>query len=93
MGHAAFLELLLADEVSRRESRSAMLRARTAGLDPTMRLDTWDEADDLSYDRTLLSDLASLRFTQARHGVVILGRVSARPTWPAHWDTSRSAAK
>jgi len=37
-----------------------MLRARTAGLDPTMRLDTWDEPDDLTYDRTLLSDLTSL---------------------------------
>jgi hypothetical protein len=39
MGHAAFLQLLLDDEVTRRESRSAMLRARTAGLDPTMRLE------------------------------------------------------
>ena len=29
-------------------------RARAAGLDPTMRLDTWDELDDLTYDRTLL---------------------------------------
>jgi hypothetical protein len=61
MGHAAFLELLLSDEVSRRESRSAMLRAKAAGLDPTMRIDTWDEPDDLSYDRTLWSDLTSLR--------------------------------
>jgi hypothetical protein len=56
IGHAAFLELVLSDEVTRRESRSAMLRARTAGLDPTMRLDTWDEPDDLTYDRALLSD-------------------------------------
>lgn len=56
MGHAAFLELVLADEITRRESRSAMLRARTAGLDPTMRLETWDEPDDLTYDRELLSE-------------------------------------
>ena len=75
MGHAAFLELVLADEITRRESRSAMLRARTAGLDPSMRLDTWDELDDLTYDRTLLSDLASLRFTEAGNGVLILGPV------------------
>ncbi len=74
-GHAAFLQLLLADEVTRRESRSAMLRARTAGLDPTMRLDTWDEPDDLTYDRMLLSDLTSLRFAEAGHGVLILGPV------------------
>ncbi len=80
MGHAAFLELVLADEVTRRESRSAMLRARTAGLDPTMRLDTWDELDDLTYDRTLLSDLTSLRFTEAGNGVLVLGPVGVGKT-------------
>jgi len=80
MGHAAFLQLLLSDEVTRRESRSAMLRARTAGLDPTMRLDTWDEPEDLTYDRALLSDLTSLRFTEAGHGVLILGPVGVGKT-------------
>ena len=80
MGHAAFLELILADEITRRESRSAMLRARTAGLDPTMRLDTWDELDDLSYDRALLSDLTSLRFTDAGNGVLVLGPVGVGKT-------------
>lgn len=80
MGHAAFLELLLTDEVTRRESRSAMLRARAAGLDATMRLDTWDEPDDLTYDRMLLSDLTSLRFTEAGHGVLVLGPVGVGKT-------------
>jgi DNA replication protein DnaC len=80
MGHAAFLELLLDDEVTRRESRSAMLRARTAGLDPAMRLDTWDEPDDLTYDRTLLSDLTSLRFAEAGNDVLILGPVGVGKT-------------
>ncbi len=80
MGHAAFLQLLLSDEVTRRESRSAMLRARTAGLDPTMRLDTWDELDDLTYYRTLLSDLTSLRFTGAGNGVLVLGPVGVGKT-------------
>lgn len=80
MGHAAFLQLILADEVTRRESRSAMLRARTAGLDPTMRLESWDELDDLTYDRELLSDLTSLRFTEAGNGVLILGPVGVGKT-------------
>lgn len=80
MGHAAFLELVLADEVTRRDSRSAMLRARTAGLDPAMRLDTWDEPDDLTYDRALLSDLTSLRFTEAGHGALLLGPVGVGKT-------------
>ena len=43
MAHADFLELVLADEVTRREAKSAALRARAAGLDPGMRLDTWDD--------------------------------------------------
>ena len=59
MSHTAFLELILSDEIIRRESRSAMLRARAAGLDPAMRLDTFDELDDLSYDWELLADLAT----------------------------------
>ena len=80
MGHAAFLELLLADEVSRRDSRSAMLRAKTAGLDPSMRLDTWDDTADLRYDRTLWSDLTSLRFTDAHHGILVLGPVGVGKT-------------
>jgi DNA replication protein DnaC len=80
MGHAAFLELVLADEIARRESRSAMLRARTAGLDPTMRLDTWTEPADLRYDRMLFSDLTSLRFTEAGHGALILGPVGVGKT-------------
>lgn len=80
MGHAAFLELLLSDEVSRRESRSATLRAAKAGLDASMRLETWDEAPDLSYDRALWSDLTSLRFTEAGNGVLILGPVGVGKT-------------
>ena len=64
LGHAAFLELLLSDEVSRRDGRSATLRAQNAGLMPLMRLDTWNELDSLNYDRQLLSDLTSLRFVR-----------------------------
>ncbi len=45
-----------------------------------MRLDTWDEPDDLTYDRTLLSDLTSLRFTEAGHCVLILGPVGVGKT-------------
>ena len=93
MGHAAFLELLLADEVARRDSRSAMLRAKAAGLDPTMRLDTWDEPDDLRYDRMLLSDLTSLRSPSPGTAPLSWARSGwARPTWPPPWATSASAA-
>ena len=80
ISHAAFLQLVLSDEITRRDSRSATLRARVAGLDPGMRLDTWDALDDLTYDRELLADLATLRFTEAGHGALILGPVGVGKT-------------
>lgn len=80
MSHTAFLELLLADEVARRNTRSAALRAAKAGLDPAMRLDAWDELSDLTYDRTLWSDLCSLRFAENGTGVLILGPVGVGKT-------------
>ena len=80
MGHAAFLELLLSDEVTRRESRSAMLRAAKAGLDPAMRVESWQDHGELSYDRGLWSDLTSLRFAEAANGVLVLGPVGVGKT-------------
>ena len=80
LSHIGFLEMLLADEVSRRESRSAALRAAKAGLDPSMRFDTWTAQEDLRYDRTLLGDLTSLRFLDAGQSAIILGPVGVGKT-------------
>ena len=80
MAHADFLELILADEVTRRESKSASLRARAAGLDPGMRLDTWDESAAIRYDRQLWNELVSLRFLDGPHGALVLGPVGVGKT-------------
>ena len=80
LSHANFLELLLSDEVSRRDARSATVRAALAGLAPLMRLDSWNEHDDLTYDRGLLSDLTTLRFVEAGHNALILGPVGVGKT-------------
>lgn len=80
LGHHDFLELVLADEVSRRDSQSAQLRARAAGLDPAMRLETWDGEATVRYDRTLWSDLTSLRFVEAGNSALILGPVGVGKT-------------
>jgi DNA replication protein DnaC len=80
MTHADFLELVLADEVTRRESKSASLRARTAGLDASMRLDTWDQTAAIRYDQQLWNELASLRFLDGPHGALILGPVGVGKT-------------
>jgi DNA replication protein DnaC len=78
--HADFLELLLSDEVTRRENGSAARRARAAGLDPQMRLDTWDPTAAVRYDQQLWNELVSLRFAEAAHGALILGPVGVGKT-------------
>ncbi|MGE5292578.1 MAG: IS21-like element helper ATPase IstB [Micromonosporaceae bacterium] len=80
MTHADFLELVLADEVTRRDAKSASLRARAAGLDPGMRLDTWDESAAIRYDRQLWNELVSLRFLDGPHGALLLGPVGVGKT-------------
>ncbi|TXI49056.1 IS21-like element helper ATPase IstB [Mycolicibacter arupensis] len=80
LSHAAFLELVLADEASRRDASSAARRAREAGLDATMRLDSWDESAAVRYDRTLWTDLTSLRFLDGPHGALLLGPVGVGKT-------------
>jgi DNA replication protein DnaC len=80
MAHADFLELILADEVTRREAKSAGLRARAAGLDPGMRLDAWDASAAVRYDRQLWNELTSLRFLDGPHGALILGPVGVGKT-------------
>jgi DNA replication protein DnaC len=80
MPHADFLQLVLADEVTRRDAKSASLRSRAAGLDAGMRLDTWDESAAVRYDRQLWNELVSLRFLDAAHGALILGPVGVGKT-------------
>jgi DNA replication protein DnaC len=83
LGHAEFLELVLADEVARRDTHSAALRARTAGLDPAMRLEHWDATAAVSYDHAVLDELVSLRFIEAGHNVLVLGPVGVGKTFLA----------
>ncbi|MGC4936112.1 IS21-like element helper ATPase IstB [Gordonia sp. DT30] len=80
LSHITFLENLLADEVSRRETRSTTLRSKKAGLDPTMHLTDWQAPDDLRYDHTLLNDLATLRFLDASQSLIIQGPVGVGKT-------------
>jgi DNA replication protein DnaC len=83
LGHAEFLELVLADEIDRRERTSAALRARTAGLDPAMTLDRWDDAAKVSYDRRVWRELTTLRFIEAGHNALIMGPVGVGKTFLA----------
>ena len=84
MPHQDFLLLLLSDEVSRRDSLGVTLRAQRARLDPAMQLEAWDPTATVTFDRTLLNELASLRFLDAHAHVAIVGPVGVGKTFLAH---------
>jgi len=81
--HAEFLQLLLADEVSRRDTTSAVRKAKAAGLDPTMLLTNWDPTANVTYDRAVLDELASLRFVDNAQNALIIGPVGVGKTFLA----------
>jgi DNA replication protein DnaC len=84
LGHAEFLELVLSDEVTRRETTSASVRARAAGLDPDMCLENWDPETNVNFDRAVWDELCSLRFVDAGHNALVLGPVGVGKTFMAN---------
>jgi len=83
LSHADFLQIVLSDEVTRRDGASATLRAKAASLDPTMSFDRWDATAAVTYDRKLLDELASLRFIDGANNVIIMGPVGVGKTFLA----------
>jgi DNA replication protein DnaC len=83
MSYEELLLLTLRDEIDRRESTATARRARSAGLDPDMVLERWDDSAKVTFDRHVLDELACLRFLQARRNVVILGPVGVGKTFLA----------
>lgn len=84
MSHAELLELVLSDEIDRRDRHAAARRARTARLNPTMTLEAWDETTGVTYDRQLWNELTTLRFVDDALNTLILGPVGVGKTHLAH---------
>jgi len=63
---AAFLEILLADEVSRRQQSRLDLRVQQANFDELCRLEDFDWSAQIKLDRRMLQEVFSLEFI-ARH--------------------------
>jgi DNA replication protein DnaC len=82
--HHDFLEMLLSDEVTRRDRQSALVRAKIAHLEPGMHLDAWDESTKVTYDRALWAELTSLRFLADSYNVLIMGPVGVGKTFLAN---------
>lgn len=74
------LLMLLRDEIARRDSGATQRRAQQAGLDPDQVLLRWDPTAKVTYDRSLVAELSSLRFVADRRNLTILGPVGVGKT-------------
>lgn len=84
MPHQDFLALVFADEISRRDSQAATVRAQRAHLDPAMQIEAWDDTSKVTFDKTLLNELVSLRFLDGHRHVIIVGPVGVGKTFLSH---------
>ena len=82
--HQDFLVQILSDEVTRRDRLSTQRRAGKARLEPSMRLEAWDDSARVTYDRELWAELCTLRFLEAHHHVLLLGPVGVGKTFLAN---------
>ena len=65
LDYADFLQIVLADEVSRRDHGRLELRLRQAGFEQLCRLEDFDWSAQVRLDRRLLDAACSLRFSTA----------------------------
>ncbi len=83
MSFEELLLLVLSDEITRRDSAAADVRAHEAGLDTAMRLELWDKTAKVTFDKRMLAELTSLRFLEAHRHAVVLGPVGVGKTFIA----------
>ena len=75
LDHAAFLQILLADEVSRRDERRMELQLQKAGFEDICRLEDFDWTAEIRVDRRLLDAAFSLDFIARHEHVILVGPV------------------
>jgi len=83
MAYPAFLELVLSDEISRREEGTLDRRLRAADFEELVTLEQWDDTADIRYDRQLVQELFGLHFLSRHEHVLIVGQVGVGKTFLA----------
>jgi DNA replication protein DnaC len=73
--HAAFLQILLADEVSRRDQRHLDIQLQKVGFEDICRLEDFDWTAGIKLDRKLLDAAFSLDFLSRHEHVLFVGPV------------------
>jgi len=75
LSYMEFLELVLQDELERRERNSLNRRMKTASLDPLQSLEAFDWDTKITVDREVLKELFSLEFIDRHENVIFCGPV------------------
>ena len=73
LDYAAFLEIILSDEVNRRAHRRIEMRLHQAGFQETCRLEDFDWSASITLDRRLLDAVFSLEFLAKHEHVLLVG--------------------
>jgi DNA replication protein DnaC len=80
LDYAAFLTLLLADEVQRRDQQALERRLLGAGFEERVTLDDVDWASPVNLDRRQLQQLFTLEFLARKEHVILVGPVGVGKT-------------
>jgi DNA replication protein DnaC len=80
LGHLEFLEVLLEDEISRREAKALAERIRRARFEGEATLEGFDFAYNPGLPAPLIRDLAALRFLERGESVLLYGPVGVGKT-------------
>jgi DNA replication protein DnaC len=80
LDYAAFLTLLLADEVQRRDHQALERRLLGAGFEDRVTLDDVDWSSPVSLDRRQLQQLFTLEFLARKEHVILVGPVGVGKT-------------
>ena len=75
LDYAAFLQIVLADEVNRRDNRNLEVRLQKAGFEEICRLDDFDWGAGVTLDRRLVDTAFSLDFLNRHEHVLLVGPV------------------
>jgi len=75
LDHLGFLELILSDEVERRDHKHVANRLHDAGFEEDCTLERFDWSAQIRIDKTRLNDLFGLHFIERHENVVFCGPV------------------